>query len=102
MTISKDASGSISLDNLQAIQGGLTVDGTSDLTKLSAQNLDTVSSLSVKNNDGLESLSMQNLAEVQGDMKIEGNDNLNQLQLQNLEDITGDLVLSGALDRFVN
>ncbi|RAL01321.1 putative GPI-anchored cell wall protein Pst1, partial [Aspergillus ibericus CBS 121593] len=99
LSISTSASGSISLSNVQTINGGLTIQNVTSLTAFSASDLQTVhGKIYIAGNDQLSNLSLSDLQTVGGEIDIQDNDDLRDLVFQELEKVEGALVLEGVFD----
>ncbi|PWY68475.1 hypothetical protein BO70DRAFT_366142 [Aspergillus heteromorphus CBS 117.55] len=99
LTISPSATGTISIPNIQTLNGGLVLQDTSSLDTLSASDLQTVhGKIYIEDNDALRNLSLPDLQTVGGEIDISGNAKLKDLVLDGLQEVDGALVLSGTFD----
>ncbi|PTU24499.1 hypothetical protein P175DRAFT_0470651 [Aspergillus ochraceoroseus IBT 24754] len=102
LRIDAAASGTIHLDNVEAIRGDFAVQGTQSLDSLDLPRLETVrGDVTAKDNANLNQLGMAGLRRLGGDLTIVDNSALLDLSLAALESVGGGLHLKGGFNTYV-
>jgi hypothetical protein len=103
ITISPSVSGTITINNVEEIQGALIAEGASGLTGLFTPDLDSVQGgITLSNLDSLTTITMGGLSQVSSSIIITRNPKLKTLGFQDLEQVDGQLELTGSFDRYVH
>ncbi|KAF9893312.1 hypothetical protein FE257_011742 [Aspergillus nanangensis] len=100
VNIGSDASGTITLPDLEELRGALNIEGASNLNSLRANDIETITGpVTIKDNGNLNEVSLSNLQDLGGQLRVEGNDNLKTFALNDLQTVTGQIYMSGAFDQ---
>ncbi|KAJ5215381.1 uncharacterized protein N7498_001788 [Penicillium cinerascens] len=95
--ISSSVTGIITISNVEQINGAMTAEGVSGLTKLIAPDLDTVKgALTLDGLDSLTTLTLNALSRVSSGLTIADNSRLESLDFEELEEVDGQLILTGS------
>jgi hypothetical protein len=99
---SSTVTGTITLSNVEQINGAITAEGASGLTELIAPDLDTLKgALTLDGLDSLTTLTMSGLSRVSSGITITSNSQLESLDFGQLEEVDGQLLLTGSFKRSV-
>jgi hypothetical protein len=99
---SSSVTGTITISNVEQINGAITAEGASGLTGLIAPDLDTLKgALTLDGLDSLTTLDMSGLSQVSSGITITGNSQLESLDFEQLQEVDGQLLLTGSFKRSV-
>ncbi|KAJ5150301.1 hypothetical protein N7448_001879 [Penicillium atrosanguineum] len=97
ITISSAVTGEITISNVEEVNGAITAEGVTGLTKLIAPDLDTVKgALTLNGLDSLTALTMNALSKVSSELSIAKNSRLKTVHFEGLEEVEGQLILTGS------